>query len=236
MSNRTKIPRWTGPMDRVFAIFYSFDDAVTCKASFNNFLDTNGGVSVNDLIGIANSIQKRSSYMVIVGDTYFRVHDKDTLGWDENSPGLGIQIYTGDVSENDGPKHLGYYLVVPEMHTITKTGNSFDIVVPEIKPESIKIDASLCKTGIISHDYECADDLVSHPGHYQSVSGLEVIDVVEAFTEGLSGAEATNTGNILKYVCRWKKKNGIQDLRKAMWYLQRLINHLEKEEKEGKSK
>lgn len=76
-------------------------------------------------------------------------------------------------------------------------------------------------------NYECDDKMVSHPGHYQSNTGLEVIDAVEAFTEGLEGIEACDTGNIIKYICRWKKKNGIQDLKKAQWYLQHLINHVE---------
>ena len=80
--------------------------------------------------------------------------------------------------------------------------------------------------------YECEDKLVSHPPLYQSSSGLEVIDVIEAFTENLKGIEATDTGNIIKYICRWKEKNGIQDLKKARWYCQHLIDHLEKEEKE----
>ena len=74
--------------------------------------------------------------------------------------------------------------------------------------------------------YESKDKMVSHPSHYQSKAGLEVIDVIEAFTEDLSGIEATDTGNIIKYACRWKQKNGIQDLEKIMWYTQHLIDHL----------
>lgn len=49
-------------------------------------------------------------------------------------------------------------------------------------------------------------DNINHPDHYKTENGLETIDVIEAFTEGLQGGEATNTGNILKYMCRWKKK------------------------------
>ena len=79
-------------------------------------------------------------------------------------------------------------------------------------------------------NYESADKMVSHPDHYQSNAGLEVIDVIEAFTDGLNGIEATDTGNILKYACRWKKKNGVQDLEKIIWYAQHLINHLNKKE------
>jgi hypothetical protein len=80
--------------------------------------------------------------------------------------------------------------------------------------------------------YESDDKLVSHPEHYQSNNGLEVINVIEAFTADLSGIEATDTGNIIKYACRWKKKNGIQDLKKIMWYTTHLIEYLEKKEKE----
>jgi len=84
--------------------------------------------------------------------------------------------------------------------------------------------------------YEDTDTMVSHPPHYESSSGLRTIDVIEAFTEKLSGIEATDTGNIIRYICRWKQKNGIQDLKKIMWYTQHLIDHLEEKEKEGASK
>lgn len=67
------------------------------------------------------------------------------------------------------------------------------------------------------------EDLVNHPSHYKASNGLETIDVIDAFTDGLNGAEAVATGNVLKYVCRWKKKNGLQDLEKAEWYLKHLI-------------
>lgn len=77
--------------------------------------------------------------------------------------------------------------------------------------------------------YESEDAMVSHPKHYQTKSGLETIDVIAAFTEELSGIEAVYTGNILKYACRWKKKNGIQDLEKLIWYAQELIKKLKRD-------
>ena len=80
--------------------------------------------------------------------------------------------------------------------------------------------------------YESTDKMVSHPSHYQSKSGLEVINVIAAFTEGLEGIEAVDTGNAIKYICRWKDKNGVQDLEKAMWYIQHLIDHLNKEDEQ----
>ena len=78
------------------------------------------------------------------------------------------------------------------------------------------------------------DVMVDHPAHYKSETGLEAIDVIEAFTFDLKGTEAVCTGNVLKYICRWPHKNGLQDLKKARWYLDRLINHIEKLEEEDK--
>lgn len=64
---------------------------------------------------------------------------------------------------------------------------------------------------------------VNHPNHYQSESGLEVIDVIKAFTADLSGEEAFCIGNAIKYLCRYNKKNGVEDLSKAEWYIERAI-------------
>lgn len=72
-------------------------------------------------------------------------------------------------------------------------------------------------------------DMVNHPNHYKTKSGIEAIDAIEAFTEGLTGYEAVETSNVLRYMFRWKKKNGLEDLKKAQWYLNRLIENVEKE-------
>lgn len=77
--------------------------------------------------------------------------------------------------------------------------------------------------------YESKDKMVSHPDHYKGKDDMEVIDVIEAFTEDLRGIEAADTANIIKYACRWKHKGGRQDLEKLMWYCQHLIDHLDKE-------
>ena len=74
---------------------------------------------------------------------------------------------------------------------------------------------------------ENSESRVAHPAHYQTSNGLETIDVMEAFTEDMAGYEAVCTSNVLKYICRWKKKNGLEDLKKAEWYLKRLIEHIE---------
>ena len=70
-------------------------------------------------------------------------------------------------------------------------------------------------------------DMVNHPSHYKAKNGMEVIDVIEAFTANLNGYEASHTANVIKYICRWKEKNGLEDLKKAQWYLNRLIKNIE---------
>lgn len=74
-------------------------------------------------------------------------------------------------------------------------------------------------------------DNVNHPNHYISDNGLETIDVIEAWTKDLEGIDAVCAGNAIKYISRWNKKNGIEDLKKAKWYIERLISHKETEAK-----
>lgn len=75
-----------------------------------------------------------------------------------------------------------------------------------------------------------SDDIMINPDHYKSDSGIEVIDVIEDFTKDLKGIEATDTGNIIKYACRWKKKGGKQDVEKIIWYATHLLAVLENKE------
>jgi len=74
-------------------------------------------------------------------------------------------------------------------------------------------------------------DNVNHPNHYTQ-GGVECIDALEAATVDLRGIEAVCTANAIKYLWRWKRKNGLEDLRKAKWYLSRLIQKVEKDEGE----
>lgn len=68
-------------------------------------------------------------------------------------------------------------------------------------------------------------DSVSHPPHYVTSSGLEAIDVIEAFFD-----RDFHLGNAFKYIARAGKKNDeIEDLRKAVWYILRRIEKLEEE-------
>lgn len=70
---------------------------------------------------------------------------------------------------------------------------------------------------------------VNHPKHYQS-GGMETIDVIKAFTEDCNAYEGFLVGNVIKYICRFKKKNGAEDLKKARWYLDELTKYVEEYE------
>lgn len=72
-------------------------------------------------------------------------------------------------------------------------------------------------------------EMVNHPSHYQSESGIEVIDVIDAFTKELNGVVAFDIGNAIKYILRWKNKGGVEDLRKAVWYISHAIEREERE-------
>ena len=65
-----------------------------------------------------------------------------------------------------------------------------------------------------------AQDVVNRPKHYNQ-SSIECIEAIKAATG--DGFEAYLQGNILKYLWRYKYKNGVQDLKKAQWYLNKVI-------------
>ena len=65
-------------------------------------------------------------------------------------------------------------------------------------------------------------DPVNHPKHYNShPSGVEAITITEHMS--------FNIGNAIKYLWRADHKNGLEDLRKAAWYVNREILRLEAE-------
>jgi hypothetical protein len=66
-----------------------------------------------------------------------------------------------------------------------------------------------------------SQDNLNHPKHYNShPSGVECIQVVEHMN--------FNRGNAIKYLWRADHKNGLEDLKKALWYVDREIQRLEK--------
>jgi spore coat protein CotF len=67
-------------------------------------------------------------------------------------------------------------------------------------------------------------DNVNEPNHYKGE-----IECIDAIKNSMSIEEFKGflKGNVQKYVWRYDKKNGIEDLKKAQWYLDRLIKENE---------
>ena len=72
------------------------------------------------------------------------------------------------------------------------------------------------------------DDHVNHPSHYTQ-GGIECIKAIEASMTP-DGFQDYCKGNVLKYIWRWREKNGVEDLKKAQVYLTWMIDSAEKEE------
>ena len=66
------------------------------------------------------------------------------------------------------------------------------------------------------------EDTVNHPSHYKDQGSIECIEAIES---QLTPEEYQGylRGNCAKYIWRWKNKGGVEDLKKARWYLDRLI-------------
>lgn len=85
-------------------------------------------------------------------------------------------------------------------------------------------------TDTVRGDFEkIMGDKVNHPSHYTEGRKYETIDVIaDNLTE--EGFEGFCIGCVFKYISRYRKKNGLEDLKKAEWYLKKII---EKKEENG---
>ena len=77
--------------------------------------------------------------------------------------------------------------------------------------------------GAVKLVYETEHDAVNHPSHY-TTGGIECIDCIKsALGENFMGFLI---GNVIKYAYRYRNKNGLEDLKKARWYLERAIKEI----------
>ncbi len=70
------------------------------------------------------------------------------------------------------------------------------------------------------------NDPVKHPNHY-CYGRFECIEVIRELTAGASGTEGFLLGNVLKYLWRYRRKNGVEDLKKARRYIDMLLRFYE---------
>lgn len=71
-------------------------------------------------------------------------------------------------------------------------------------------------------------DMVNHPPHYNQ-GRFETIDVILDVTRHLPGDQGYLVGNVIKYMSRYYFKNGKEDLFKARWYLNKLLELIDDE-------
>ena len=93
------------------------------------------------------------------------------------------------------------------------------------KDSEARLDGGHLKDAEVKMD-ENVPDMVNHPQHYTQ-GGIECIDALKAATVGKRGIEAVCVANVIKYLWRYEEKNGIEDVRKAKWYVERLLKELE---------
>ena len=88
-------------------------------------------------------------------------------------------------------------------------------------------DRATAKTGLepwMRAAEEEAEDVVNKPHHYNTGN----LECIEAIQESMDKTEFKGylKGNVMKYIWRYEYKNGVEDLRKARWYLERLIEEV----------
>ena len=92
------------------------------------------------------------------------------------------------------------------------------------KNSEARLDGDHLKNEEVEMD-ENVPDMVNHPKHYTQ-GGIECIDALKAATVGKRGIEAVCVANVIKYLWRYEEKNGIEDVRKAKWYIERLLKEM----------
>lgn len=85
----------------------------------------------------------------------------------------------------------------------------------------------MMKSYEMTHEVErAAGDAVNSPEHYTQ-GRFETIDIIEDAVKGADPFEAVCQANIIKYITRYRHKNGVEDVKKAIWYANKLVETLE---------
>lgn len=108
-----------------------------------------------------------------------------------------------------------------EIEGVFISSNNYDSWLKIIDDDGKYQDYSSIRFKKVDNMDKNQDNTINHPNHYtEHKSGIECIDVVEHMQ--------FNLGNAIKYIWRHEKKNGVEDLKKAIWYLEREINRQER--------
>ena len=126
--------------------------------------------------------------------------------------------YDGDINFTDN-RGASRYLSDTSMYEIHRKAGEEDAVTVPVKATLHSREKVLSRT-----DVEVMLDAVNPP-HYKQ-GRTEVIDIIEDAVVGADPFEAVCQANVLKYTLRYRHKNGVEDLKKAVWYAEKLIAHI----------
>lgn len=139
---------------------------------------------------------------------------KKNCGWDESACMVGTKEENLQLAQNYIKEHE------KTVNTIEKIEKNEDISRDLIEGNNFT------KATVTLKELQEIKNNVDHPKHYTN-GKYECIDIIEDVTKDLTGLEAVCTANVIKYMWRWKLKNGVEDLKKARWYLNKLIDNTE---------
>lgn len=114
------------------------------------------------------------------------------------------------------------YTLIAQRERVTTVND--DRLAHKLRPRSIHHPDGNVQFGCIQTPLVDVD-MVNHPSHYTQ-GDIECIDAIKAATVGKTGIEAVCVANVIKYLWRYEEKNGPEDVKKARWYLERLISEL----------
>lgn len=92
-------------------------------------------------------------------------------------------------------------------------------------------DCSFCGDSCLWHEHneplkaKSEEDKINHPLYYGGDTTYETIKVLKAWMT-VEEYHGFMLGNTIKYLSRWGKKGGVEDLKKAKWYLDKLLEEL----------
>ncbi|WP_271000195.1 DUF3310 domain-containing protein [Listeria seeligeri] len=151
----------------------------------------------------------KAEYPNIPIETYKAKKNSEELS-DISEEVLGAVVKFWDTWNEKGP--VGDYTDI--MSIINKYADKIQL----FKDSSFGVSSGFDKDGVFHSDN------VNNPAHYTS-GGIETLDYIKA---KVNDYPSYAVGNIVKYVSRYEHKNGLEDLKKAQFYLNDLIKEMEK--------
>lgn len=129
----------------------------------------------------------------------------------------------------------GYGFKKGEVYEVASTSKNYWNVIGEDGIKYIGFNSKMFEIvkeiDSIKRDIDIKTDNVNHPNHYKTPGGIEVIEYIDSLLG--DNTKAYYIGNIIKYISRYDKKNGLEDLKKAKFYLEKMIEKMEDEGNEN---